>query len=180
MTNAPRPPSNSRPTRGHLRLPIVALAGVLCMGSGLGNPGCDLGGDEPSGPPECLDKCAVEGSYRLTFKDTSSLGAGCEGIGLSLPAGPLVITRNEGELRSRLHDAELVGTYFGSFLPQMNLLGEATVRNAAGVSTKINIEIQGTFTTQPDTTSEPSVLTGRYVIHDYDKCTVDRDFTATR
>jgi hypothetical protein len=186
MTHETRPPAEPLSPLQTLRLPLVAIVGVLCMGSGLGNPGCDFGGDASSEPPKCIDKCAVEGRYRLTFEDTSPLGPGCAEMGLALPTEPLVITRNEVELRSTLHGVELLGSYLGSvLLPQMSIQGTGTVRNAAGTSYPVEIAIHGNFTSQPDTTSEPSVITGRYLLRhnvgqDASKCDVERAVTATR
>ncbi len=184
MTDETRPPATPQPLLRTLRLPLVAIAGVLCMGSGLGNPGCGGGGDGPSEPPECIDKCAVEGRYRLTFQDTSPLGPGCAEMGLALPTEPLVLTRNGVELQSTLHGVALTGSYLGSVLPQMSIQGTGTVRNAAGTGYTVDIAIHGNFTTQPDTTSEPSVITGRYVLQHFgsqdSKCDVERAVTATR
>jgi hypothetical protein len=176
----------SSPVTTYLRLPLLVLAGVLCMGSGLGNPGCGSGSSGDSNQPACKGKCAVEGTYQLTFEDTSPLAPGCQELGLSLPTGPLVISRDDAELSTRLNGLEVTGNYFGTDHPETKLRGDGTARTPSGATVPITVLIEATFEPQPDDTTQPSVLKGLYEVYRTDKeydvtpCKGFRAFTATR
>ncbi len=174
----------SSPVTTYLRLPLLVLAGVLCMGSGLGNPGCGSGGGDDS--PLCTGKCAVEGIYQLTFEDTSPLAPGCQELGLSLPTGQLVISRDDSKLLTHLNGMEVTGSYYGTANTETRLQGYGSARSASGATVPISVVIEATFEPQPDNTTQPSVLKGLYEVYRTDQeyelatCKGYRAFTATR
>jgi hypothetical protein len=166
--------------RRPVSLSLLALTGLLSMGSGYGgNSGCS-----PSDSPDCTELCSVEGSYQLTFEDTSPLPQACREHNLALPTGALVISRDDGQLTIPLHDVEVEGSYFGQDSSYISLRGSRPLPTPMGHNLIVSLE--GRFDPQPETISEPSVLKGTYKIYTPKPsetdlpCDVTRAFTATR
>jgi len=168
------------PAHRPVSLSLLVLAGLLCMGSGSGNPGCSS-----NEPAHCTELCAVEGSYRLSFEDSSQLPPGCQERTLSLPTGPLVISRDDGDLTTRLHNMELTGSYFGGASSEVSMIGGGQVPSPT-FALYASVVLEGKFDPQPASTSASSVLKGRYKLSTTKNgendlpCDVDRAFTATR
>jgi hypothetical protein len=133
-----------------------------------------------------MSGCAVEGSYTLTFEDTSPLAPGCQELGLSLPTGPLVITRDDEVITMRLNGVHISGSHYGGTGGLSTLKGNGSARNASGVNVPISVMVEGSFTGAPNSTSAPATFKGRYEVfsteRDYEVATCKgvRGFTATR
>lgn len=172
-----------RSTVRSVRLPLVVLTALLTMGSGWGNPGCGSGGEDVE--YDCLEGCEIQGTYQLTYEDTSPLGPDCDKISAALPPGPLVLERdgrNDSFVTTRVAGMQLQGTYLG--VPDRNLLLEgAGILGTSGAFVRLRFD--GAFPSGPQSASEPATFSGTFALEqDADssgqRCVVTRAFTATR
>ncbi|MFP2898209.1 hypothetical protein [Corallococcus sp. 4LFB] len=162
-----------------LRVPVLLAMGMMTMGSGLGNPGCN------SGPSECEDGCAIAGSYHLQFTDSSPPSADCEALGLGLPTGPLVLAFDNPTVTTTLNDVELTGLYFGEHSLSLNLYGNRLLPDDKGFySVRLEAKV---LAPAPDKASAPASIEGEYelAVHPASdagipECLIQRNFTATR
>jgi hypothetical protein len=181
MNDAPAGEPLSALRRMHI--PIVLFAALVTMGSGFGGSSGDWGcGDDG---PICSERCAVEGTYALTFEDTTPLGPGCEALGLSLPEGPLEIARDEtGYVTAKVSDVAISGAFSGGDSTDLFLSGDGTRMSTAGATVPISVILNGNVSKAPGTAEEPLTYTGTYNVFKFDDvpptCDVTRRFTATR
>lgn len=174
-----------RSTVRYVRLPLVVLTALLTMGSGWGNPGCSGGGDEEL-ENDCLKGCEIQGTYQLTFEDSRPLGPECDAAGLSLPSGPLVLTRDskhDGTITTTVGGVTLEGSYWG--FPNRSLLLEATAEKPGpeGRTISFTLRFRGDFAQGPERASEPATYSGTFTLEQWTegpRCVVERAFTATR
>ncbi|WP_224248518.1 hypothetical protein [Hyalangium gracile] len=139
--------------------------------------------------PVCDASCdALVGQYRFTFQDTSSVGEGCNEVGLVLPQ-EFVISRKGDVLATQVQGLALSGPYHKAPTHDVSLGGEGTVVLAGGKSHPINIVIDGTFAKVPATPQEPATITGRYYAFRVGNsaepagtpaCSIYRTFSASR
>jgi hypothetical protein len=130
--------------------------------------------------------CEIQGTYQLTFEDTRPVGPECDAAGLSLPAGPLVLTRDakhDGSISTTVEDVTLTGTYWG--FPNRSLLLEATPRKPGpnGGIISYTISFSGDFAHGPASASERATYSGTFKLEQWvegPRCVVERAFTATR
>jgi hypothetical protein len=171
----------------YTRLPLLALAATLSMGSGMGNPGC---GDEDL-EVDCVGGCEIQGTYQLTFTDTSPLGPECDELSVSLPTGPLVLTReledDDAIVTSTLGDVELSGSYLGIASKSLFLSGTGRTALLSGNQTvTYKLVFDGSFASDPKRASDPATFSGTFTLEQQEldgdgaSCTVSRAFTATR
>ncbi|WP_338261791.1 hypothetical protein [Corallococcus caeni] len=177
-TESPRSARSSK-AMTFLRVPVLLAVGMMTMGSGLGNPGCN------SGPSECEDGCAIAGSYHLQFTDSSPPGADCEALGLGLPTGPLVLAFDNPTVTTTLNDVELTGLYFGEYRLDLSLYGNQPLPDDKGYYS-VQLEAR-MLAPAPDKASAPASIEGEYALTVYPdsdagipKCSIKRNFTATR
>ncbi|WP_434299460.1 hypothetical protein [Corallococcus exiguus] len=162
-----------------LRIPVLLAVGMMTMGSGLGNPGCN------SGPDECEDGCAIAGTYQLQFTDSSPPGADCEAWGLGLPTGPLVLAFDNPTVTTTVNDAELRGLYYGECSLSLNLFGTRTLPDNQGYYS-VSLEAK-VLEPAPAKASAPASFEGEYELTVEPSgdagmagCRIKRNFTATR
>ncbi|RYZ44188.1 MAG: hypothetical protein EOO71_00545 [Myxococcaceae bacterium] len=108
-----------------LRGSLLGFTGAMTLGIAVG---CGSGSDEA---PVCDTGCLLAGTYALTFTQPEPLPSGCGEAGLSLPTGPLVVTRQSGGagiLNATLPELPLQGTYTEDAGLRMLLNGEGTSR----------------------------------------------------
>ncbi|MCP3137345.1 hypothetical protein [Pyxidicoccus xibeiensis] len=164
--------SNSRARQ--LRLPLLLLTGLLSMGSGMGNPGC---GTESG--PGCEDGCYVEGTWDLTYPDTSPLPVECA---LGLPTGPLTITRAASSLIATADDRILKGQFTGRGDTTFYLWGR--METGSTLADSYSFTFDGELSQSPQSKQEPLTWKGTYSLYDStsgnEGCKVERAFTATR
>lgn len=164
-----------------LRIPVLLAVGMMTMGSGLGNPGCN------SGPSECDEGCAIAGTYQLQFTDSSPPGQDCEAWGLGLPTGPMELAFDNPNVTTTLHDAEVRGLYYGEPYYGLSLYGSRLLPDSKGFySVTIDARVAAPA---PNKASAPSVIEGEYELelnpYGYGdagtpECLIRRHFTATR
>jgi hypothetical protein len=98
----------------------------------------------------------------------------------------MVITRNDGDLTTRLNDIELSGAYSGGSYGGSGFVGSGPVRNPSGEELRATITLEGWFDPRPADTSAPSAFKGTYKLQTTRQsendlaCDVTRAFTATR
>jgi hypothetical protein len=170
----------------YVRLPLLALTALLTMGSGMGNPGCS---DEDL-EVDCVGGCEIQGTYQLTFTDTSPLGAECDELSLSLPTGPLVLTReledDDAIVTAELGDVSLSGSYLGIASKSLFLSGTGTKQLAGNQGVTYKLVFDGGFASDPKRASDPATFSGTFTLEqqtsdgDGALCTVQRAFSATR
>jgi hypothetical protein len=163
-------------TSGRFPFPTLSLPllGVLLLA-----PGC--GGGTSQG---CLQCPPMEGLYGLEL-EPGTTPSSCDGVTVTLPEGPLEVSRQGSELAATLDGLTLRGTLFQTY--DFNLVGNSLGQETDGGT-------QG-----PDST----ILSGRYIpaigdggvprlVGDWQgnfssttagnprRCSVTRSFTATR
>jgi hypothetical protein len=162
-----------------LRIPVLLAVGMMTMGSGMGNPGCN------SGPSECEEGCAIAGTYQLQFTDSSPPGQDCEAWGLGLHTGPMELAFDNPNLTTTLNEAELRGLYYGEPYYSVYLYGS---RYDPDIKQYYAITLEAKVTAPaPDKASAPSVIEGEYKLElepygdaGMPGCLIQRHFTATR
>lgn len=163
-----------------LRIPVLVSVGLMTMGSGMGNPGCN------SGPSECEDGCAIAGTYQLQFTDSSPPSEDCEAWGLGLPTGPLVLAFDVNPtVTTTLNDVELRGLYYGEYNLSFSLYGNRSLSDSQGFySVSIDARM---LAPAPHKASAPATIEGEYELklEPYGDagtpgCLIRRSFTATR
>ncbi|WP_434383771.1 hypothetical protein [Melittangium boletus] len=185
-TSSQRPGPQS--ARFPLRLPLIAMLGVMTMGSGLGNPGCGSSDHTPSPPAICDDTCdVIAGTYALTFPKLQLVGD-CERLGLKLPT-EMKFARDGEAVKGSMSDIPLAGRYEPGTRPRIVIEGESTQKLADGNMHRLSASIVGQFNTVPASASAPSTYTGHYYSYrlapqgepsDNVRCDISADFTATR
>ncbi|MGE6761342.1 hypothetical protein ACQKGO_25215 [Corallococcus interemptor] len=171
--------ARSRKAVTFLRIPVLLAVGMMTMGSGMGNPGCN------SGPSGCDEGCAIAGTYQLQFTDSSPPGQDCEAWGLGLHTGPMVLAFDNPNLTTTLNDAEVRGLYYGEPYYSVFLYGS---QRLPGSNEYYAITIDAEVTSPaPNKGSAPSVIEGEYKLElspygdaGTPGCLIQRHFTATR
>ncbi|MDC0709069.1 hypothetical protein POL68_11405 [Stigmatella sp. ncwal1] len=164
-----------------LRIPLLLGLGMMTMGSGLGNPGCGSQTDSDSSPT-CVSGCAIEGTYRLQFEDTSTLPADCMALGLTLPNGPLVLTFANTLVEATLEGDELSGAYYGEPGLRFSLSGSRDISEKIGSL----LEMTASVSPAPQTATTPVTLQGTFKLTTFSSesnspgCAYTRRYTATR
>ncbi|RKG68791.1 hypothetical protein D7W79_33715 [Corallococcus exercitus] len=176
-TESPRSTRSSKAVT-FLRVPVLLAAGMMTMGSGMGNPGCG------SSYPDCEEGCAIEGTYTLQFADTSPPGGGCERLGVGLPKGPLVLNVSDGYVTGELDGITLSTYYYGEPSRKLDFSVSQLLTDQ-----KLDRTIRITSTVaapSPRSSTDRSVIEGEYELRlasseNIDlQCFIQRNFTATR
>lgn len=187
-----REPRHARPP---LSLPLVALLGVMTMGSGLGNSGgCGPSNysseSPPYVPPVCDDGCdALAGTYQVSYKDKTPVDAGCAAIGMKLPT-EWVIERQGDKPVLWVNGRSIQGTYYSDEKPLEIYFGEEYESvSADGQRHTLRFIVAGDVPTMPTSAQQSATFTGD--VYHYRvgnaaepastiQCSFDRVFTATR
>lgn len=168
----------SRGTLKYFRLPLLLVTGLMTLGSGMGNPGCGTGDSGPA----CDDGCYVEGTWRMTYADTSPLPPGCLAEDVVTPPESVTLNRFSSDLMGHAGDLVLRGSYYGR--GNLNLYVWADRQGNSGTAPEHRYYIDGELSKKAERPGEPLTWTGTFKVLPETggggTCLVERAFTATR